>query len=79
MIRTYTVIDVDSEVVEYFRNLSEAKRFVVKYFDKGFKIRALRGPSYGEGYHFYILTLNTNKLTFKREYIRFSNLLNAKY
>jgi hypothetical protein len=59
MVRTYIVENENKEVVEYFRSLTDAKSFVVKWFDKG--------SNYGEGFHKYRLSLNANKLTFKRE------------
>jgi hypothetical protein len=67
MVTTYIVENENKEVVEYFRSLTDAKSFVVKWFDKGYTVLAIKGPDYGEGFHKYRLSLNANKLTFKRE------------
>lgn len=66
MISTYVIEDSTESAVEYFRTLSDAKRFVVRNFDKGFSILSLRGQNFGEGFHRFRYRLKNN-VTFSRE------------
>ena len=68
--KTYTIINKNDQVVEYFRLLSDAKKYVVKLFDCNYSILVLRGQQFGEGYHTHKYTYNASKLKFSRESLR---------
>lgn len=65
-IKTYQVLDQEKNIVEYFKLLHDAQKFIVRNFDQKLHIMSLTGPYFGEGKHTHVWTYNASKLLFKR-------------